>query len=63
MEILRPAAMKTFLAYSLKRLNTDYIDLYQPARVTDVPIEETIGAVAECVEAGWVRHIIQDGLH
>jgi len=54
----RPAAVKNFLAYSLKRLRTDFIDLYQPARVDPaVPIEETIGAVAEMVKAGYVRHI------
>ncbi|MDG3006188.1 aldo/keto reductase [Paludisphaera mucosa] len=54
----RPAAVRTFLAYSLKRLKTDYIDLYQPARVDpSVPIEETVGAIAEMVQAGYVRHI------
>ena len=53
-----PAATKTALAYTLKRLGTDYIDLYQPARLDPkVPIEETIGAVAELVKAGYVRHI------
>jgi pyridoxine 4-dehydrogenase len=54
----RPAAVKNFSAYSLKRLGTDYIDLYQPARVDpNVPIEETIGAIADLVRAGHVRHI------
>jgi aryl-alcohol dehydrogenase-like predicted oxidoreductase len=54
----RPQAVKTFLAYSLKRLGTDYIDLYQPARVDPaVPIEETVGAIADLVKAGYVRHI------
>ena len=54
----RPSAVKNFLSYSLKRLRTDYIDLYQPARVDpSVPIEETVGAIAEMVEAGYVRHI------
>ena len=54
----RPQAMKNFLAYSLKRLGTDYIDLYQPSRVDPaVPIEDTIGAIAEMVQAGYVRHI------
>lgn len=54
----RPAAVKTFLAYTLQRLGTDYIDLYQPARLDPtVPIEETIGAMAEMVQAGYVRHI------
>ena len=50
----RPAAVKTFLSYSLKRLGTDYIDLYQPARVDPtVPIEETVGAISELVKAGY----------
>jgi aryl-alcohol dehydrogenase-like predicted oxidoreductase len=54
----RPNAIKNFLAYSLRRLGTDYIDLYQPSRVDPaVPIEDTIGAVAEMVKAGYVRHI------
>jgi aryl-alcohol dehydrogenase-like predicted oxidoreductase len=54
----RPNAVKTALAYSLKRLGTDYIDLYQPARLDPaVPIEETVGAIAEMVKAGYVRHI------
>ena len=55
---LRPAAVKNFLAYSLKRLGTDYIDLYQPCRVDpSVPIEETIGAMAEMKERGYIRHL------
>ncbi len=54
----RPAAVKNFLAYTLKRLKTDYIDLYEPARVDrTVPIEETVGAIAEMVKAGYVRQI------
>jgi aryl-alcohol dehydrogenase-like predicted oxidoreductase len=54
----RPGAVKNFLAYTLKRLRTDYIDLYQPARVDPaVPIEDTIGAIADMVKAGFVRHI------
>ena len=54
----RPAALKTALAYSLKRLGTDYIDVYRPARLDPaVPIEETIGAIADMVKAGYVRHI------
>jgi aryl-alcohol dehydrogenase-like predicted oxidoreductase len=53
-----PDAVKTFLAYSLTRLGTDYVDLYQPARVDPaVPIEDTIGAIADMVQAGYVRHI------
>src|SRR5262249_35766240 len=52
-----PAAVKTSLAYSLRRLGTDYVDLYQPARLDpDVPIEDTVGAIAEMVAAGYVRH-------
>jgi aryl-alcohol dehydrogenase-like predicted oxidoreductase len=52
-----PAAVKTSLAYSLRRLGTDYVDLYQPARLDpDVPIEDTIGAIADMVAAGYVRH-------
>lgn len=54
----RPGAVKTWLAYSLVRLGTDHVDIYRPARLDpDVPIEETIGAIAELVEAGYVRHI------
>ncbi|BAY42477.1 aldo/keto reductase [Scytonema sp. HK-05] len=54
----RPEAVKTSLAYTLKRLGTDYIDLYQPARIDPtVPIEETIEAISEMVKAGYVRHI------
>lgn len=54
----RPAAMRNFLAYSLQRLGTDYVDVYRPARLDpDVPIEETVGAIAEMVEAGYVRAI------
>ena len=55
---LRPQALKNFLAYTLRRLGTDYVDVYRPGRVfPDVPIEETVGAIAEMVEAGYVRHI------
>ena len=54
----RPAAVKNSLAYTLQRLGTDYIDTYRLARLDpNVPIEETIGAIAEMVEAGYVRHI------
>jgi aryl-alcohol dehydrogenase-like predicted oxidoreductase len=54
----RPGAVKSFLAYTLRRLGTDYVDLYQPARVDPaVPIEDTVGAIAEMVRAGYVRHI------
>lgn len=55
---LRPAAVKNFLAYSLKRLGTDYIDLYQPCRIDrSVPIEETIGAMVELKERGYIRFL------
>ena len=55
---VRPIAARNFLGYSLKRLGTDYVDLYQPARIVpDVPVEDTIGAVADMVQAGFVRHI------
>lgn len=54
----RPVAVKNFLAYSLRRLRTDYIDLYQPCRVdANIPIEDTIGAIADLVKAGYVRHV------
>ncbi|WP_226536776.1 aldo/keto reductase [Fictibacillus halophilus] len=54
----RPQAIKNALAYTLQRLGTDYIDLYQPARVDpNVPIEETIGAMADLVTQGYVKHI------
>jgi aryl-alcohol dehydrogenase-like predicted oxidoreductase len=54
----RPAAVKNFLTYSLRRLRTDYIDIYRPARLDpNVPIEDSVGAIAEMVEAGYVRHI------
>ena len=54
----RPAAVKNFLTYSLQRLGLDHIDIYRPARVDPaVPIEETVGAIADMVQAGYVRHI------
>jgi aryl-alcohol dehydrogenase-like predicted oxidoreductase len=50
--------VKTFAAYSLKRLGVDAIDVYRPARLDPtVPIEDTIGAIADLVKAGYVRHI------
>jgi aryl-alcohol dehydrogenase-like predicted oxidoreductase len=53
-----PPAVKTALAYSLVRLGTDHVDVYRPARLdAKVPIEETIGAIAELVQAGYVRRI------
>lgn len=54
----RPESVKNFLAQSLRRLGTDHIDVYRPARLDPaVPIEDTVGAIAEMVEAGHVRHI------
>ncbi|MEU6115264.1 aldo/keto reductase [Streptomyces sp. NPDC047117] len=54
----RPAAVKNFAAYSLQRLGTDHIDVYRIARLDpDVPVEETVGAIAELIEAGHVRHV------
>lgn len=55
---VRPQSVQNYLAYTLKRLGTDYVDLYQPARINPhIPVEETIGAVADLVKAGYVRHI------
>lgn len=52
----RPASVKNYLTYTLRRLGTDYIDIYRPARVDpQVPIEETAGAIADLVKAGYVR--------
>jgi aryl-alcohol dehydrogenase-like predicted oxidoreductase len=54
----RPAAMKNFLAYSLQRLGVEAIDIYRPARLDpNVPIEDTIGAMAEMVQKGYIKHI------
>ncbi|MFA1673200.1 aldo/keto reductase [Rhizobium mongolense] len=54
----RPAALKNFVAYSLQRLGVDYIDIYRPARLDpNVPIEETVGAIADMIKAGYVRHV------
>ncbi|MFF3642242.1 aldo/keto reductase [Streptomyces sp. NPDC002564] len=54
----RPAAVRNFAAYSLQRLGVDHIDVYRIARIDpDVPVEETVGAIAELVEKGYVRHI------
>jgi len=53
-----PAMVKSSLAYTLTRLGTEYVDLYQPARLDpDVPIEDTVGAVAEMIQAGYVRYL------
>ncbi|HEV8249030.1 MAG TPA: aldo/keto reductase [Gaiellaceae bacterium] len=54
----RPAAVKSSLAYTLRRLGTEYVDIYRLGRVDPaVPIEETVGAIAELIEAGYVRHV------
>ncbi len=54
----RPAAIRNFIAYSLTRLGTDHIDIYRPARLDpDVPIEETVGAIKELIDEGYVRHV------
>jgi aryl-alcohol dehydrogenase-like predicted oxidoreductase len=53
-----PSAVKNSLAYTLQRLGTDYVDLYQPARLDPhVPIEDTVGAITEMIEAGFVRFL------
>lgn len=54
----RPPAMKNFLGYTLRRLGTDYVDIYRPGRLDPaVPIEDTIGAMADMIKAGYIRHI------
>ena len=54
----RPVAIRNFLGYTLRRLGTDHVDIYRPARLDpNVPIEETVGAMADLVKAGHVRHI------
>jgi aryl-alcohol dehydrogenase-like predicted oxidoreductase len=54
----RPAAVRNFLSYSLQRLGVEAIDIYRPARLDpDVPIEETVGTLADLVKAGYIRHI------
>jgi pyridoxine 4-dehydrogenase len=54
----RPAAVRNFIAYSLKRLGVDYIDIYRPARLDpNVPIEETVGAIAQLIQQGYVRYV------
>ncbi|MET3842467.1 aldo/keto reductase [Bradyrhizobium sp. OAE829] len=54
----RPAAVKNFIAYSLQRLGVDHIDIYRLARLDPaVPIEDTVGAIADMIKAGYVKHI------
>lgn len=58
---VRPLTIKNYLTHSLKRLNVDYIDLYQPGRIDlaipVIPVEEIIGAISDMVKAGYVKHI------
>jgi aryl-alcohol dehydrogenase-like predicted oxidoreductase len=54
----RPAALKNFVAYSLQRLGVEHIDIYRPARLDpNVPIEETVGAIADLIKVGYVRYV------
>lgn len=54
----RPAAIRNFVAYSLQRLGVDHIDIYRPSRLDpNVPIEDTIGTIADLVKQGYVRHV------
>ncbi|SAK80332.1 aldo/keto reductase [Caballeronia catudaia] len=54
----RPVAVKNALAYTLQRLGVDHIDIYRPARLdANVPIEDTVGAIADMIDAGYVRHV------
>ncbi|WP_174293239.1 aldo/keto reductase [Sphingomonas bacterium] len=54
----RPKSLRNFLAYSLQRLGTDHIDIYRPSRLdSEVPIEDAIGAMADLVQAGYIRQI------
>ena len=54
----RPQAVKTALAYTLQRLRVEHVDVYRPARLdANVPVEETVGAIAELVQAGYARHV------
>jgi pyridoxine 4-dehydrogenase len=54
----RPGAVRNFVAYSLKRLGVDYIDIYRPARLDpNVPIEDTVGAIADLIKQGYVRYV------
>jgi len=55
---IRPNSIKNFLTYTLRRLGTDHVDIYRPARLSpEVPIEDVVGTIAELVEGGYVRHI------
>ncbi|MBY2477064.1 aldo/keto reductase [Clostridioides difficile] len=55
---VNPFNIKNHVAQTLKRLNLDYIDLYQPARIDlAIPVEETIGAISDLVKEGYIKHI------
>ena len=55
---VRPNSVKNFAAYSLQRLDVEVIDLYQPGRVDPiVPIENTVGAIADLIQEGKVRYL------
>ncbi|MEA4916389.1 aldo/keto reductase [Proteiniphilum sp.] len=55
---VRPQSIQNYLAYTLKRLGTDYVDLYQPARINPyIPVEETIDSIADMIKAGYVRNV------
>lgn len=55
---VRPEAVENYLNYTLNRLGTDYVDLYQPARINPhIPVEDTIGAIADLVKKGYVKNI------
>ena len=54
----RPVAVRNFVGYSLKRLGLDHIDIYRPGRLDPaVPIEDTVGAIADLIAAGYVRAV------
>jgi len=54
----RPVAIKNFAAYTLVRLGVETIDLYQPGRIDPtVPIEDTVGAIADLIKEGKVRYL------
>jgi aryl-alcohol dehydrogenase-like predicted oxidoreductase len=56
----RPPAVRNFVAYSLKRLGVEYIDIYRPARLDpNVPIEDTIGAIAQLIKQGYVHRLVK----
>ncbi|MFI7613875.1 aldo/keto reductase [Nonomuraea terrae] len=53
-----PVAVKDRLAFTLRRLGTDYVDIYRPTRLNpNVPIEDTVGAITELIQAGYVRYV------